>query len=88
MVRLLKPQQVYLCPKDGSYVDDDWCRNCHNFVKAEWHEGEWTIFCDHPADQFCSVCGKPLTVVAYGKDYKIIGCPEHREFDQIIPLCL
>ena len=86
MVRLLKPKQVYLCPKDGSYTDDDTCKNCHYFVKAEWHNGVWTIYCDYPEVAFCGVCGKPLKVVAYGKDYEIFGCPEHREFDQVIYL--
>jgi ssDNA-binding Zn-finger/Zn-ribbon topoisomerase 1 len=32
----------------------------------------------------CPKCGKPFKVVAYGRDYKILGCPEHREFDRII----
>jgi ssDNA-binding Zn-finger/Zn-ribbon topoisomerase 1 len=34
----------------------------------------------------CPECGKPFKVVAYGRDYKILGCPEHREFDRIIYL--
>jgi uncharacterized protein (UPF0212 family) len=31
----------------------------------------------------CPKCGKPFEVVALASDYYIIGCPEHREFDQI-----
>jgi hypothetical protein len=30
----------------------------------------------------CPKCGKPFGVVAYGKDYYIFGCAEHREYDQ------
>jgi hypothetical protein len=31
----------------------------------------------------CPVCRKPFEVVAYGKDYYIVGCVEHREFDKV-----
>jgi Zn finger protein HypA/HybF involved in hydrogenase expression len=31
----------------------------------------------------CPKCGKPFEVVAYGKDYYIVGCMEHREFDKV-----
>ena len=33
--------------------------------------------------ELCPKCGKPFEVVALATDYYIIGCPEHREFDQI-----
>jgi hypothetical protein len=83
-VRLLKPIQVYVCPRDGSHVDTEFCKNCHCFVKADLHRGEWTIYCKQPADRVCAICDKPLKVVERGQDYIILGCPEHREFDQIV----
>jgi len=36
----------------------------------------------------CPVCHKPFEVVAYGKDYYIVGCMEHREFDRVYSLTL
>lgn len=85
-MRLIKPIQVWVCPKDGSHIDDDTCKYCKFFRKAQWHEGQWTIFCNYPQADKCPACGRKLTVVAYGSDYKIVGCPEHREFDTIIEI--
>jgi hypothetical protein len=31
----------------------------------------------------CPICHKPFEVVAYGNDYYIVGCMEHREFDKV-----
>jgi ssDNA-binding Zn-finger/Zn-ribbon topoisomerase 1 len=31
----------------------------------------------------CPKCGKTFEVVAVASDYHIVGCPEHREYDQI-----
>jgi hypothetical protein len=31
----------------------------------------------------CPKCGKPFDVVAYGRDYYVFGCAEHREYDQV-----
>jgi len=30
----------------------------------------------------CPKCGKPVDVVALARDYYILGCMEHREFDK------
>jgi len=34
-------------------------------------------------DFVCPKCGKPIQVVAVADDYTILGCPEHREFDEV-----
>jgi uncharacterized protein (UPF0212 family) len=42
----------------------------------------WGVFLKEKVER-CPKCGKPFEVVALASDYYIIGCPEHREFDQI-----
>jgi len=42
----------------------------------EWKGGKWHR-------KKCPKCEKPFEVVAYAKDYMIIGCPEHREYDKV-----
>jgi len=42
-------------------------------------EGNYTI--DNEPNE-CPKCGKKFEVVSLGSDYKIEGCPEHREFDR------
>lgn len=53
-----------------------------NFMEAEelglieWKDGKWHR-------KKCPECEKPFEIVAYGSDYVITGCTEHREYDKV-----
>lgn len=32
----------------------------------------------------CPKCGRKFEIVAYGKNYVVFGCPDHREYDKIL----
>ena len=32
----------------------------------------------------CPKCREPMTVVAIGRGYRVIGCPAHREYDRVV----
>jgi hypothetical protein len=74
-----------LNPKDHKRVKEYFCPSTPILNSEELEElNKCYKSYREPKNGKCPICGRRFEVVAYARNYHIIGCPDHREFDEVI----
>jgi hypothetical protein len=66
-------------------IDGDYCVWCEDCLLSNNDLVEDAVLLKAPFDgrPRCPICRRVFEIVATSREYAIVGCPEHREYDRV-----